>query len=436
MSCDQGGSDRVLSSRGFVLTVTDKRPARTMFSKFSAHRRTRRGNKNRGSLTGGSIFHHNGDVSSKGKCGSFEDTYVLGIRYDRPPVHMSFADPRVVRTVGVTLLTRIVWYRGKAKISRLLGNAPPETHTTHKPTIPIPHELVEMIIAHLIYDLRALKACSLTCYSWYIAAVPHLHHTITFRENNIGIARVELKPLSKLHELGISPLVREVRVRQLNRLRPWFMPQAFSRRDLRCFSAFTNVQKLRLEKLDIFSFIPEVERYFGQFSATLRSIALFAPRCSPRQLSHFLSLFSNLDDVEIRGFYPPPRLPGDPILVPISAPKLRGQLIVSSFREVETWKDLIAACDGLRFYAMDLRNVADCAPLLLEACSETLETLRFFPVDAIGKWFRRMFVHGVELMANSARSPVITLQLRSITTQGPSVSTSQNSGNLSWAQRR
>ena len=62
--------------------------------------------------------------------------------------------------------------------------------------------------------------------------------------------------------------------------------------------------------------------------------------------------------------------------------------MVSSFHEVETWKDLMASHGGLRFHDMDLRNIADCAPVLLEACSETLETLRFFPVDAIGKYIR------------------------------------------------
>jgi hypothetical protein len=297
----------------------------------------------------------------------------------------------VVRVVGVTLLTRIVWYRGKDKINRLLGNTPPRTRNTPKPTAPLPYEIVEMIVANFTYDLHTLKACSLTCYTWYIAAVPHLHHTITLRESRWGVTRSELRPLSKLHELGITPLVREIRVWQSNGLRPWFVPRAFGRREFRYFSAFTNIQRLKLEKMDIFSFMPEVERYFGQFSSTLRSIALFAPRCTPRQLSYFLSLFSNLDDIEVRGFFPPVLLPQaitpDTDLVPISAPKLRGQLVVASFREVETWKDLIASSNGLRFRAMDLRSVGDCAPILLDACSETLETLRFFPVDAVGKQF-------------------------------------------------
>ena len=294
-------------------------------------------------------------------------------------------------STGMALLTRIVWYRGKAKVDRLLDNTPPGTHITRKSSIFLPHEILEMIIAHLIHDLCALKACSLTCYSWYTAAVPHLHHTVTFREHGFGIAHAKLKPLSELHKLGIIPLVAEVRILQLNELCPWFTPQAFSPRDLRYFSAFTNVQKLGLTRMRIYSFIPEVERYFGQFFATLRSIALFAPYCSPRQLSYFLSLFSNLDNIEIRGF-PPSTLPflptiPDTKLFPISPPKLQGRLMLASFREVETWKDLITSCGGLRFRNMTLRSVANCVSVLFDACSETLETLRVFPADAIRKYF-------------------------------------------------
>ena len=231
--------------------------------------------------------------------------------------------------------------------------------------------------------------CSLTCYSWYIAAVPHLHHTITFGDNRSGFAHGKLKQLSKLHELGLIPLVAEVRVFQSNDACPWFAPRAFSPRDLRYFSTFANVQKLKLDRVDISNFIPEVERYFGQFSATLQSIALIAPRCTPRQLSHFLSHFPNLDNLEIRVYFPPsplslPAIP-DTELVPITTSKLRGQLVLASFREVKVWKDLITSCGGLQFHTTVLRNVANCAPVILEACSETLETLRFFPTDGFSE---------------------------------------------------
>ena len=104
--------------------------------------------------------------------------------------------------------------------------------------------------------------------------------------------RRELEPLSKLHELGLMPLVQDLRVRQHPGTDRWkFEPRGFSRLDLNYFTAFTNVQTLRLHNVDIYRFMPGIERYFEHFSPTTRSISLSHPRCTPRQLSHFLSLF-------------------------------------------------------------------------------------------------------------------------------------------------
>jgi hypothetical protein len=239
----------------------------------------------------------------------------------------------------------------------------------------LPYEIVEVVIAHTAYDLGVLRACSLTCQSWYIVAVPHLHHTLTLGDNILGIAPGKLKPLSKLHQLGLMPLVKEIRVEQT---RTWFVPQALSRRGLRYFSAFATVQTLVLEHLDIFRFIPGVERYFGHFSPTLRSIALLRPFCTPRQPSHFLSLFSNLDDVKIWRActrLENPTIP-DAELVPFSMPKQRGRLVLHDFGSVETWIHLIASGSDLRFHYMDLCNAGGCAPVLFEVCADTLETLR------------------------------------------------------------
>jgi len=95
------------------------------------------------------------------------------------------------------------------------------------------------------------------------------------------------------------PFVKELRVEQLSDLSGWFAPQAFVHDDLRYFSAFVSVHTLKLQRLEIYRFTPFIERYLGHFSPTLRSIKLSKPSCTSRQLSHFLSLFSNLDDVEI-----------------------------------------------------------------------------------------------------------------------------------------
>ena len=236
-----------------------------------------------------------------------------------------------------------------------------------------------MIILYLIYDIQSLKACSLTCYSWYIAAAPHLHHTFVFR----GVDRAGLKSLSARHALGLLPLVKDLRIPQSAFQPRWFLPQSLNHRGSRHFFAFTNVQSLTVHNLDIHSFIPGLERHFKHFSPTLRSITLSAPRCTSRQLSHFFSLFPNLDNIEIRSFMLIRTGPPDHPLVPFSTPKLQGQLTLSSSFAVETWEDLAASC-GLRFRSIHLYPVSKSAPVLLAACAETLEILRIEPSDEFG----------------------------------------------------
>jgi len=293
------------------------------------------------------------------------------------------SDLSVVRTVERNLSIRVViaWRRGKVKINRLLGNTPPEVHTTHESTHSLPYEIAEMITAHITHDLPTLKACSLTCRSWYIIAVPYIHRTLIL---GAGITSGSLKPLSKLRGRGLMPLVQEIRVEQPSGMDKFcFLPWAFGRRTLHYFSAFTNVRTLNLQRLDIYSFIVcDIERYFGQFSTTLRSIVLSDPRCTPRQLSHFLSLFSNLDNIKIWGLRDVPYTTTlDAMLVPFSTPKLRGRLALGVFSWVETWTQLIDLCGGLRFRHMELCASVSCTPTLLEACAETLETLRFHATD-------------------------------------------------------
>jgi len=297
-----------------------------------------------------------------------------------PPVHTNGPNPY---RLGTSALDRmmIIWNLGKAKIDRLLRNAPPTTLNARESDPRFPYDIMEMIMAHLDHSHDALKACSLTCYSWYTAAVPHLHHTLILRDRS-DKSRAKLKPLSKLHELGLTSVVREIRVVECRKF--WFIPQAFSSSDLRHFSAFVNVQDLTLDWINIPHFIPGIERYFGHLAPVLRSIVLHYPYCTPRQLSHFLSLFSNLENVYIHspGHSSNASVP-DTELVPFSPPRFGGRLKLFNFRWVETWTDLITSCGGLRFRHMDLHLVRDCVPVLLEACVETLKTLRFHVTDAL-----------------------------------------------------
>ena len=87
----------------------------------------------------------------------------------------------IVITATVTELSvKRVWYRTLAGIRRTFsGSATPKTSTARPSySTRLPVEILEIITVHLTYDRRSLLACSLTCYSWHIVTVPHLHHTL------------------------------------------------------------------------------------------------------------------------------------------------------------------------------------------------------------------------------------------------------------------
>ena len=163
----------------------------------------------------------------------------------------------------------------------------------------------------------------------------------------------------------------------------WFEPLAISSSDLRNFSAFANVDTLKLQFLQIARFIPNIKHYFGHFSPRLRSITLIEPYCTPGELSYFISLFSNLDDIEIGTWFTYSYNP-EPERVPFSTPRLRGRLELRAHPWVSVWTHLIASWGGLRFRYMDLPKSAGCAPILLEACANTLETLRLHADASLG----------------------------------------------------
>ena len=360
--------------------------------------------------------------------------------------------PEAFRTAGAKLSAPLVtvWRRGRVKVNDLLGNPTPETPVGHEstrpptpkthtptpgihpptpeiytptpeihtptpethtptpeismlapsilPTLPtptpspqrtwIPYEVMEMIICCLAYDFYALKQCSLTCRPFYTAATPHLHHTLTLREDTPESGRSWLEPLSKLHELDLVRLVRGIRVEQGSSSSSWFVPGAFSDLDSRYFSAFKRVHTLKIQSFQLYRFVPGFEHLFEHFSPTLRSITLYDLCCTPRQLSYFLCLFPNLDDVDIEKTVAPPATTA-PVteLIPSSAPKLQGCLVLYEFSWVETWTDLITSRGELGFRHMDLFQSKKCAPVLLGACAETLESIRIHVRDdTVSEW--------------------------------------------------
>jgi len=273
----------------------------------------------------------------------------------------------------------------------------PSTVVPSSPATRLPLELVETIIDYLIYDIRSLRACTLTCYSWYIAAVHHLHYTLIISDS-WGQKFQWPNPLRHMHTLGLLPFVKTLWVCGIYGRA--FSPKYFNRHTLRRFSALNNVHRLMIDYLDTHSFMPRIQQYFGHFMPTVEELCLKNPIGSRRQIIYFIGLFEHLESLNLNydRFCSQWEPPDDLTLFPPFLPPLRGWLELTSFKRVGLLKDMVDLFEGLRFRCMSLFDV-DAMPLLLDACAETLEVLQLYPNDPRGEQPPQ---EGVRILANGS----------------------------------
>ena len=265
-----------------------------------------------------------------------------------------------------------------------------------------------MIIAHLTYDIPALKACAATCFSWYNIAAPHLYHTLILREWTTDFppkySYKYLSPLASLHKLGLLPFVKQVQFKgavcPIPAI-PGIVPAIFTSRNMRYFRALVNLQDLMIADLDLSKFPMGAGQYFEHFSPTLRSVALSHPNGTRRQLLEFFRLFPKLDDIKISHYHARPGA-REPFDTQFGRGGLRGRLVLKWFGDRGLLEDMIVAFGGMRFTSMDLRNVHG-MQLLLEACADTLETLLICQDD--------MFQHCERVLDPRERFPTPQLTL-------------------------
>ena len=258
---------------------------------------------------------------------------------------------------------------------------------------------MEVIVSYFTYD-STLLAYSMTCFSWYIAAVPHLHHSLTTDNGDRFPSDRRYtwpRPLRKSYQLGLLPLIKRFRIRLgdyllfLSSDHAEFTPKWLGWRTMRYFSALTNLQDLGIDCLEIPMFMPTIRQCFGHFSPTLRFLTLKEPRGSCRQILYFIGLLPNLQDLKLNYHIPLEGLDeqetaADATLVPLSIPPLRGRLTLTGFTREKLMKDMADLFGGLRFRHMDLLGVKG-VRFLLDACTETLDTLRFYPSNSYGEEF-------------------------------------------------
>ena len=189
----------------------------------------------------------------------------------------------------------------------------------------------------------------MTCYSWYLAAVPHLHNVLITHTNSLDQKFRWPNPLRRMHALGLLPFVEILWIRGDDDSDDdlGFSSKRFNRRVLRQFSALANVRRLMIDLLDILNFMPRIKRYFGHFLPTVQVLVLTQPRGTRRQITCFIGLFRHLEYLEIHhgvDFQGEPR--DDLTLIPPFAPPLRGWLMMSDLTGVGLLEDMIDLFGG------------------------------------------------------------------------------------------
>jgi hypothetical protein len=309
----------------------------------------------------------------------------------RLTAHSSLLRLTTITAAVIELLIKRVLHRIRGTRS---ADAPNKiSPTPPSPATILPLEIVEMVIAHLICDERSLLAFSLTCCSWYTASIPYLYHTLVIPP---WIWSNKSKPgwpkqLRSMHKRGLLPLVKKFQIRQFPALYPGhraLSPTRFNCRTLRSFWALTNVQELGIEYMDIPRFMPRIQRYFKHLFPTVRSLSLRAPRGTCREIIYFIGLFQHLEDLKLlyHRFDSQGELYhiGVATLTPPFMPPLRGRLTVSGLERMGLLGEMINLFGGIRFCYLDIYDV-EATQLLLDACANTLETLRLYSGDPRGK---------------------------------------------------
>ena len=295
-------------------------------------------------------------------------------------------------TTEIERLANAVWYRSKAKLKSALASKGPDTPTDSRKSCMLPPEIVEMIIVYFEYDIATLRACAATCSSWYNVATPYLHYALSLRTSCVDKSRRYPNLFASVHKLGLLPLVKRLRFEEDPFGVPWVTPDTLNYRSMRHLHALVNLQDLIIANLDLSEFPVGAGDYFGHFSPTLRSVALSCPRGTRRQLLDFLRLFPMLDHISISNYDVRTQAHEalDPRQVLPIKGGLRGRLILENFGGERLLKDVIVAFGGMRFAFIDLQNTRG-AQLLLEACADTLETVRIY-TDANFRYCKRVLV--------------------------------------------
>ena len=254
----------------------------------------------------------------------------------------------------------------------------------------LPQELVDEILGYLLDDLRALKACSLTCRCLFSAARPLIHQRLVClgsrpvhpKTKQSLFSRRKRDPgafeqLIDADRLDILHYIRHLTLKsKLVMYSPRFKPGDIQEY-LPQLRSITKLQNLTLGTFYLSRFIPVFNEYFGTFTDTLRRLDIRDIGCAVSELLYIICQFPLLQDLVIvspaitLAGHPEPQVP-----TITQSPPFRGKLVVALVHSRELSEGLAALPGGLNFRSLELSS---CGRLesAFEACGHTVTSVSY-----------------------------------------------------------
>jgi hypothetical protein len=258
----------------------------------------------------------------------------------------------------------------------------------------LPQELVDHIMDMLHDDLRALKACSLTCKSMFVSTEHLIHQTLYLTQRNnwsvlTGRQRIqlikgcwyypalELPLLSYMGERGLLQHTRQVHIRT----RLVFAPRTLQPH-LHHFQSLDRVHTLTIDYCTSTQWANDHKTFFAHFYPTLTSLTLHRSYGNYRHLLQFALQFPNLENLCLEWMEVDWRLTvgNRRLTVPAithQSPPLCGHLRLVGFGDAVYWlADLVHELpNGINFRSVTLGDFYWDGSNILNACARTLENL-------------------------------------------------------------
>ena len=259
----------------------------------------------------------------------------------------------------------------------------------HRCCMGLPQELVDHIMDMLHDDLRALKACSLTCKAMFVSTRHLIHQTLRLTlRNNRSILPLEkkrrhlgwecydseLRFLPFMGERGFLQYARHVYIRMGDVFTPDLLTP-----HLIHFQSLDRVHSLTIEAYDSMVWRYHHKTFFAHFYPTLTSLTLHHPLNHYQYVLQFALRFPNLQNLAIEHpanseWIRPDSISSAVVDLP---PPLRGNFRLVGVGAVQWPTEFSRELPGgINFRSVELQDVPlNQGQKILRSCAATLEDL-------------------------------------------------------------